>query len=175
MAVEESALIVPVPETETAVGACRAELDRTAGWGVPAHVTVLYPFLSPDQIGPTELQRLTDVVRSVPRFGVTFSQVQWFGGEVAWLDPEPGDGFQALTHAACAAFPGCLPYGGEFDGVVPHLTLAAHGEPDRMHAAVLRATVQLPISAAIRSVHLFKGTDAPGAWHSIAELPLGDM
>jgi 2'-5' RNA ligase len=171
--VGESALIVPVPETEPAVGVCRAELDRHAEWGVPAHVTVLYPFLSPELIGPAELQWLAEVVRSVQCFDVTFRQVRWFSGDVAWLDPEPGDGFQALTNGVCAAFPGCLPYGGKFDGATPHLTLAAHGEPDRMRAAAHDVAAQLPISAAIRSVHLFKGTDAPGAWHSVAEFPLG--
>lgn len=167
-------MIVPVPETESAVGAGRAELDRTAAWGVPAHVTVLYPFLPPALIGPTELRRLTEVVSSVPRFEVTFSQVRWFGEEVAWLAPEPGDGFRALTGAVCASFPGCLPYGGEFEGVVPHLTLAAHGGPDRMRAAARFAAARLPISASVRSVRLYQGTDAPGGWHSVAELPLGD-
>lgn len=173
MAVEESSLIVPIPEAEAAVGSTRNELDRTAGWGVPAHVTILYPFLPPGLIGPAELDRLTAAINSVPRFDVTFSQVQWFSEDVVWLDPAPADGFRALTDAVCASFPDCPPYSGEFDGSIPHLTIAAHSEPDRMRAAAHHAMAQIPISACVRSVYLFKGTDAPGAWHSVAELPLG--
>jgi hypothetical protein len=46
----QTALIVPIPAAENAVGPFRATLDRSASWGVPAHVTVLYPFLPPDKI-----------------------------------------------------------------------------------------------------------------------------
>ena len=47
MRASESAVIVPVPEAEPAVGGLRAALDRAAVWGVPAHVTLLYPFVTP--------------------------------------------------------------------------------------------------------------------------------
>jgi len=52
----ESALIVPVPEAEPVVGEFRASLDRCAGWGVPAHVTVIYPFRAPDRLDADELR-----------------------------------------------------------------------------------------------------------------------
>ena len=42
-----SALIVAVAEAEPAVADHRERLDRAATWGVPAHITVLYPFLPP--------------------------------------------------------------------------------------------------------------------------------
>jgi len=43
----QSAVLVPVPEAEPAVSRHRARLDRAAAWGVPAHVTILYPFAPP--------------------------------------------------------------------------------------------------------------------------------
>ena len=46
----EGAVIVAVPEAEDVVGPQRAALDRAASWGVPAHVTVLYPFVPPAKI-----------------------------------------------------------------------------------------------------------------------------
>lgn len=173
MTARESAVIVPVPETEPAVGSFRAALDRAAVWGVPAHVTVLYPFLPPEQIGLKELGRLSDVVLAVPRFDVTFRRVEWFGGDVVWLAPEPGEGFSALTAAVCSAFPDYPPYGGAFAEVIPHLTVAAYAEADRMRAAALATAAWLPINASVRAVHLFQGSDAPGAWRSVAVLPLG--
>src|ERR1700761_7063123 len=47
---EQSALLIRVPAAEPAVGAHRARLDASARDGVPAHLTVLYPFLPPAQI-----------------------------------------------------------------------------------------------------------------------------
>jgi hypothetical protein len=46
----QSALIVTVPAAEEAVGPHRAHFDKAAAWGVPAHVTILYPFMPPSDI-----------------------------------------------------------------------------------------------------------------------------
>lgn len=172
MTASESAVIVPVPEAEPAVGSFRAELDRAAAWGIPAHVTVLYPFLPPDRIGLQELRRLSEVVRTVQRFDVAFQHVEWFGGDVVWLAPEHGDGFKALTAAVWSAFPDCPPYSGAFGKVIPHLTVAARADPNRMRAAAQAVTAWLPINARVQAVHLFQGSAVPGAWHSVAVLPL---
>jgi hypothetical protein len=50
-----SALIVEVPAAEPAVARHRERLDSSAPLGVPAHITVLYPFLPPGAIGPAVL------------------------------------------------------------------------------------------------------------------------
>jgi 2'-5' RNA ligase superfamily len=168
----ESAVIVPVPEAQSTVGTFRAQLDRTAGWGVPPHVTLLAPFLPPDRIGPGELRRLRAAIRTVPRFTVIFRRVAWFGDDVMWLAPEPNDGFRALTAVVWAAFPDHSPYGGAYAEVIPHLTIGAHADTARMRAAARAVSAQLPIATTVRAAHLFQGHDAPDAWHSVAELPL---
>jgi len=43
--VRQTALIAPVPEAEACVGAWQARFDRSAALGVPAHITVLHPFI----------------------------------------------------------------------------------------------------------------------------------
>jgi 2'-5' RNA ligase superfamily len=170
----ESAVVVPIPEAEPVVGALRAQLDRAATWGVPAHVTVLYPFLPPDLIGPDELRRLEQATSLVPRFAVTFTRVSWFGDDVLWLAPEPAAGFRGLTAAVVAAFPGHLPYGGVHgDEPVPHLTVGARAPVDRLRAAATAVAARLPIDAAVGVCHLLQGRDEPGTWHQVAELPLG--
>ena len=63
----QSALIVAVPEAGEVVGRFRASLDRAALWGVPAHVTVLYPFLPPERINDEVLAAVGEIVRAVPR------------------------------------------------------------------------------------------------------------
>jgi hypothetical protein len=50
LVVEEdtSALIVLVPEVESLVGDFRRTFDISGTYGLGAHVTILFPFLSPD-------------------------------------------------------------------------------------------------------------------------------
>ena len=43
-------LIVEVPDAELVVAHWREQLDPHAMLGVPAHVTVLFPFAAPDRI-----------------------------------------------------------------------------------------------------------------------------
>jgi hypothetical protein len=173
MDMSESAVIVPVPETEPVVGAFRAALDRSAGWGVPAHVTVIYPFLAPDRLGPHELRRLRDAIRSVPHFDVSFPEVRWFADTVVWLAPHPADSFRALIDAVWSAFPECPPYGGAFGTPVPHLTIGDDADLDALSAAGDAISRRLPVTASVQVAHLFQGSATPGAWRSVAELPLG--
>ncbi|HEV8561156.1 MAG TPA: hypothetical protein VGR06_32930 [Actinophytocola sp.] len=58
----ESALIVAVPEAEPVVGRHRRDLDHSAQWGVPAHVTVLYPFASPARIDGDTIEAVRAVI-----------------------------------------------------------------------------------------------------------------
>jgi 2'-5' RNA ligase len=106
----ESAILVPVTAAEPVVGRLRARLDRSASRGIPAHVTVLYPFVSPGQITPAVIQMTAAAVRSVPAFGCRFAGLGWFGEDVLWLAPEPAGPFRALTAAVHAAFPQYPPF-----------------------------------------------------------------
>src|SRR5262245_50890705 len=85
----ESAVIVPVPAVEPVVAAHRRRLDPAWSWGIPAHVTVLYPFVPPSDLDATRFDRLAAAVRSVPAFACTFTGPDWFGTDVVWLRPEP--------------------------------------------------------------------------------------
>jgi 2'-5' RNA ligase len=100
----QTALIVPIPETEEAVGPFRASLDTAASWGVPAHVTVLYPFLPPERINTQVLSAISDTVAAVPRFDVTFAHVDWLDDTVVWLAPQPNHPFRELTASVWKRF-----------------------------------------------------------------------
>lgn len=168
-----SAVIVAIPEIEPVVAQFRSQLDRNAARGVPAHVTVLAPFLPPDRIGDRQLRQLAAAVQSVPRFDVTFRRIEWFRGDVLWLAPEPDDGFRALTATVSAAFPDCPPYGGAFTELIPHLTVGAYTELGRLRDAARVISPRLPVKAAVRAAHLYQGHDAPHTWQAVAKLPLG--
>ncbi len=172
--VPQSAVLIPVPETERVVSGHRDRLDRAAAWGVPAHVTVLYPFVAPAAITAATIAVLADAVRSISAFDCEFPATRWFGQEVMWLAPQPDEPFRILTRAVSAAFPGYLPYGGAYDDVVPHLTVADRpaGGVTEMWAAEADVLRWLPIQARISRVWLMTGHTAPGSWQAMAELPL---
>jgi 2'-5' RNA ligase superfamily len=83
----ESALLVAVPEAEPAVREHRARLDSSARDGVPAHLTVLYPFLPPAAIDGAVLASLRRLFAGFAPFAVTLDRVSWFGEQVVWLAP----------------------------------------------------------------------------------------
>jgi 2'-5' RNA ligase superfamily len=93
---------------------------------------------------------------------------------VLYLAPRPDEPFRALTRAACAAFPGYLPYGGAFADSVPHLTIGerpAGGVAD-LRAAEAAVLPWLPVRARVSRVWLMAGSAVPGSWHTLAELSL---
>jgi 2'-5' RNA ligase len=169
----QSALIVPIPEAEQAVGRWRAALDRAAGWGVPAHVTVLYPFLAPERLDDDVLTAVGEAIASVPSFAADFTHVRWFGDTVAWLAPTPDEPFRALTTAVWRRFPEAAPYEGAFDDVVPHLTFGHDHPMPALTEAADAIAASLPIRAAVGVAHLITGTTQPGSWHTVREFPLG--
>jgi 2'-5' RNA ligase len=170
-----SAVIVPVPALEPAVSEHRRQLDVAASWGVPAHVTVLYPFVSPPEIDAALLDRLELALRSATPFDCTFARVDWFGEDVVWLAPEPDRPFRELTKAVWAAFPECPPYGGVFDEIVPHLTVGERrrGTLAELRAAQAAVTAHLPIRTRIDHVRLIAGTQARDSWATVREFGLG--
>jgi 2'-5' RNA ligase len=121
-----SGLVLLVPELEPAIGDLRAVHDPAARQGMPAHVTVLYPFMDPVNLGPTQRGRLAEVIRAFPAFDLSFSRVGRFP-EVLWIAPDPAGPIVAMVRAIAAAFPDYPPYGGQFETVIPHLTVA-HGD-----------------------------------------------
>jgi len=140
---------------------------------VPAHVTVLYPFVAPQAIDAGVLAQLSEAVTAVPAFGAEWRATGWFGTDVLWLAPEPERTFRELTKRVWSAFPECPPYEGEHDDVVPHLTIARGVPIDDLRAAEREVLAKLPIRMDVGSVHVMVGTDAPNSWHAIAEQSLG--
>jgi len=174
----ETALLLPVPAAEPAVGQHRARLDEAAGDGVPAHITVLYPFLPPAGIDDVLLASLGRLFAGLEAFEFTLDRVGWFGEEVVWLGPRDPAPFTSLTDRVCTAFPSCPPYGGQFPEVIPHLTIGHADRPQALRAAAESVRPCLPIEAAAAEVILMAGpcpgtADTPRQWRTIAAFPLG--
>jgi 2'-5' RNA ligase len=175
----ETALLLPVPAAEPAVGGLRARLDESARDGVPAHITVLYPFLSPAGIGEPQLASLARLFAAFAAFEFTLDRVGWFGAEVVWLGPGDPAPFSSLTSAAFTAFPSCPPYGGQHAEVIPHLTIGHAGGQHALRSAAESVRPCLPIEATAAEVILMTGPrpgtpeTPPGQWRIVAAFPLG--
>lgn len=168
-----SALAVEVPEAEPLVAGVRAVRDPGAAEGMPAHVTVLYPFLDPGDVD-AGLPRLRALLARVPAFDVAFTRVDHVPG-VLWLHPEPDAPFRALTATLAAAYPQHPPYRGRYADPQPHLSIARRLRPEQVDSALaeVRAAVDpgLPLRCAVRAVTLFVRDDA-GQWRRREVLPL---
>src|SRR5262245_55849201 len=122
----QSALIVEVPEAEFAVQRHRDRLDANARLGVPAHFTVLFPFMPVADLAPTTLAHLSRLLATKPAFSIDLTRTAWFADQVLWLAPEDPQPFHDLTDLVHAAYPNFPPYRGVHEDLVPHLTVA-HG------------------------------------------------
>jgi 2'-5' RNA ligase superfamily protein len=174
---EESALLVTVPAAEPAVARHRSRLDTSAAVGVPAHITVLYPFLPPDLIDTDTHATLARLFASVPGFRFTLDQTRWFPDPVLWLGPSDPAPFSALTELVVAAFPSCPPYGGQVAEVIPHLTIGDGAPRADLEAAEAQVRLHLPIETEATSVILMTGPSPSSAsagsrWRSLAKFPL---
>lgn len=161
-----SALIVPVPSAEPAVAKWRARHDPTAALGMPAHVTLLYPFLAPQAITSSVERDLESVLSSFSAFAFKLTGINRFPG-VVYLELEPAEPFRALTSALHERWPDRPPYGGAFKTVVPHVTVIHGPEPPDVERALNEAA---PIDAEASEVWLM--AERGHRWLVLRRFPL---
>ena len=87
MAKTESALVVLVPEAEPLVRPFRDRFDPSAALGVPAHITLLYPFIEPERIGEDTLGKATECFRGFAPIAFSLTEIRRFPAETLYLAP----------------------------------------------------------------------------------------
>lgn len=168
-----TAFAVRVPSAEGLVSELRKRYDPTVKLGVPAHISILVPFMDPARVTPAVLAKAQKALMEIPSFEFTLDQVRRFP-TTAYLAPEPPSPFVALTAALVRAFPEFPPYGGEHTEVIPHLTVA-HGDAESASSAALELEEKLRESGRIEttcaSVVLLE--NSTGEWRElhVFELP----
>ena len=141
------------------MSAIRAAHDWSAALGVPAHVTILFPFLPPDEV---DEGALLDLCARFAAFDFTLDRVERFENGLVWLHPEPSARFAELTAAVWERWPERPPYEGAFDEVIPHLTVSE---------SPLDLDVALPIAARAHEVVLIEEEEPGGRWAARARFP----
>ncbi|MGA4995080.1 2'-5' RNA ligase family protein [Nonomuraea bangladeshensis] len=166
----ETALLAVVEEAEPLVGPWRRRFDAVAAAGVPAHVTVLVPFLDLDRLDAATMDDLRALIGERGPFTVRFDRCGRFP-DALYLAPTPDRPFRELTEAVAARWPEAPPYGGRFADIVPHLTVAHHQEEHVYDEVEATLTARLPLAASVTSITLFVSDG--DRWHRRAEFPLG--
>ena len=163
----DTGLILVLPEVDAVVAPWRARLEPNAALGVPAHVTVLYPFVPAPELTSEVLEELDEAFADVPPFGLRLTRFERFPDDgVLFLAPEPAETCRRLTAIVQARWPEHRPYGGAHAEVVPHLTLAIGAS--RAEEALVEAALgpRLPLRARVEAVDLMAFDGAAWVGHS---------
>ena len=175
-----SAVILVVPEAEPVIGEMRREHTPGGTRGIPAHVTLLHPFVGADRIDDDVLARLREAVDGFAAFDLLLANTARFDDGVLYLAVEPIDVIRALIARISDAF-GRIPYD-RFppDEIIPHVTVvtgsaypngATSADLELFELLEARLASSLPLrSRADRVVIL---ADSREGWTTAHELPLG--
>lgn len=159
-------LIVPVLDAEPAVAAW-LRTDRVDFDGAPLHVTAMFPFLPARSMDAATEAAVGDLARDIEPFDFVLARLDRFPG-VRYLAPEPAAPFVAITERIQRRWPSCKPYGGAYDLVIPHVTVAFGDQPPADPAGLER---RLPIRTRAQELWLIEQT-ARG-WRTRRRFPLG--
>ena len=164
----ESAIVVRI-RVPAAIDRLRRTHDRSAPLGVPAHVTILYPFVDGSELTPAVRERVAAIAGGFRAFEVTFaSAARWPG--VVYLEPRPSCAVhRRLIDVCAAAFPEHPPYAGTIDEVIPHLTVA-ETDSGPLDEILAEARLAVPFKATADALEvLAEGAD--GRWRRRWRLP----
>lgn len=169
----EAALVILVPEIEPLVGAFRLKHDPSAGMGVPAHITIDYPFLPGIDPGQHLHRELAELFAKIDAFQFTFRDLARFP-DVLYLAPDPVAPFKQLIDMVVAGFPESLPYGGAFDNIVPHLTIAQTEDEEILKSIERQLARLLPeyLPLSTRAEHVWLMDNRTGIWQKRNSFPL---
>lgn len=166
----ESAIIMPVAEVEPIVSQLRLQYDKSAALGVPAHITLLFPFY-PSQKAEGQLEKLAEFFNSIPSFEFSFVEVRRFP-RAAYLHPDQTERFIGIINRLVQKWPDCKPYGGAFPDVVPHLTVADQVNVDVLNTVQASIRDRLPIPCFAAEAWLLFSDDR-GFWSRRERFRLG--
>jgi 2'-5' RNA ligase len=167
----ETAILAPVEEAEPFVAGWRREFDRTAAEGIPAHVSILFPFVPRSELKDPTLAAIAAIANQHAAFDFSLSEVKRFPDGNIYLGPDPAAPFRHLTEAIWNRWPEHPPYEGKFPEIIPHLTVAIEPPEDRVAEIARSLKAALPVHARMTTLELW--TFEPGQWIKLANFGLG--
>ncbi len=150
--VGDTALVLLVPEAEAVVRSWRSEHDPSATEGMPAHVTVLYPFIAEGDLNDDTLDEIAAIGSGWRPIEVDFAEFGRFP-QVLWLKPNGTSCVELITQVR-SRWPECLPYGQSSLEVIPHLTVTDGASEHVVARAQADIAPHLPLKATISAIAL---------------------
>jgi len=163
--------VIEVPAAAPLVDGWRQQYTYDAPVGVPAHVTLLYPWVPGERLDANVEERLAAVVGAAEAFDFILRRTARFDEPLLYLPPEPPEPFARLSQAIAAEWPEHPPYEGIHETVIPHLTVA-HADHDVLDEIAETLEPKLPIEARADEASLLEeGED--GFWQRRRTFLLG--
>lgn len=159
-------------EAGRAIDRYRRRLDPSARYAMVSHVTVLFPFMPPALITSEVLGELRELFSGFDSFDFDLSEVRWFDQRVVYLSPAPAATFRQLASLVADAFPQYPPYEGEFDDVIPHVTVGEDAPLRYLRVAGWLAKWHLPITGRATEVWLMAIGDPGPTYRLVETFPL---
>lgn len=158
----QTGIVIPVPEANPLLSAVAARFPDAVREGVPAHVSVLYPFLPDRELDDRVVGSLAELFARTSAMSVKLSNCCRHG-DFVFMRPEPADAVRELTGEIRRRWPRVVPYEGLYEDVGAHLTVALHTTSERA-SAVEREIVPrwVPVAARLREAWLLAFVD--GRW-----------
>ncbi|KJY48002.1 MULTISPECIES: 2'-5' RNA ligase family protein [unclassified Streptomyces] len=164
-----TAVVIVLPDAAPLLDAAWRIDPALVRRGVPAHVSLLYPFVPESALTDQDEKGVRSLAARFPAADLLLEEVVTASGFVAVTVP----GLQPVVDAFRARWPGLRPYGGRF-GARPaaHVTVAL-GADDPTAAAPVRAAVGslLPLRTRAAAVQLVVQTEE--GWRPRFSAPLG--
>ncbi len=163
----QTAVVVTVPVADSVIAVCRERLGLPGAPAMPAHITIVYPFLDVSQLTTGVLGELHAFFSARDRLHIRCERTDRFSN-VLYLAPEPADGLREMTHALVKRWPQAPPYGGAYADVIPHLTVL-EGHNTLLDAVDAELGRHLPLRATLAYGYLYAFDGH--VWRTRAELP----
>ena len=169
----ETAIVVPVEGAELLLSGAAAAFGFDRPPGMPAHVTLLYPFVDAERLSVGHAHQAQRALSNVQPFGCSFSSIGRFDDPpvAIFLEPKPVEQFSAMVEALVAAFPEFPPYGGTVEEVIPHLTLVETADRNLWAEVEEWVRPQLPVRTSVQGFSIYVRTET--GWVERFQLSLG--
>jgi len=155
MTYETALLIMPPPPVQAFCYPWREQYDQESFGRVPAHITLLYPFVPPEFVDKAVAQ-LEQICADISPFEVVLGTYGKFE-DALFLEPLNPEPFMNLIQKLAESFPEYPPNDGKHgEDLQPHLTLAQSDDPEEIEK--LELPPEPHFSFRVNKIHLYLGS-----------------
>jgi 2'-5' RNA ligase len=175
---EQSALVLPVLPVDPLARPYRKQYTIDGAMGLPAHITILFPFFDQQAWTADNQARLEATAAGIEPFEyqiVGFNRFVEKG--VLYLEPDNQEMLLSLIHAIATLFPELAPYEGRvaLDQLIPHISIAfaeSGVELDRIETE-FRRDIDVSLPWTIKADQIWLVVTSNGQWYRRARIGLG--